>query len=113
MNQETHSAFSKKVVLVKECFFTMTLSPETLLMVLAIAMCSLLLLFSIAVVIVFHCCKVDAIQNLPQAMLERTRHSVNWARHSVFSHSHYDEYEEDCGRGTSPTNMLRPPPIAV
>ncbi|CAO4364327.1 unnamed protein product [Caenorhabditis nigoni] len=103
---------AKEPIVEKYCFFTMTLSPETLLVVLAIAMCSLLLLFSIAVVIVFHCCKVESLHNLPHAVLERTRHSVNWARHSVFSHSNDDFDEEMCG-DTLHRQFLQPPPTAV
>ncbi|CAB3403978.1 unnamed protein product [Caenorhabditis bovis] len=89
----------------------MTLSPETLLIVLAIAMCSLLLLFSIAVVVVFHCCKVENLHGIPQAMLERTRHSMHWARHSVFSHRDYDDYDDDLC--TTSRHLLRPPPTVV
>uniref|UniRef100_A0A8R1HZI9 Uncharacterized protein n=1 Tax=Caenorhabditis japonica TaxID=281687 RepID=A0A8R1HZI9_CAEJA len=92
----------------------MTLSPETLLVVLAIAMCSLLLLFSVSVVIVFHCCKVETLHNLPHAVLERTRYSVNWARHSVFSHSQCDDFEDHVSHdnGTH-RHGLHPVPTAV
>ncbi|CAD6192613.1 unnamed protein product [Caenorhabditis auriculariae] len=93
----------------------MTLSPETLLIVLAIAMCSLLLLFTVAVVVVFHCCRVDALHGLPSAVLQRTRNSVNWARHSVFSHQNLedDDDETDECSGTPRRSFLQPPPIMV
>ncbi|CAJ0604980.1 unnamed protein product [Cylicocyclus nassatus] len=63
-------------------------SPEMFLVVLAISMCSILFCFTIGVVVIFHCCDVKEVnfEEIPAAILERTRHSINWARNSIFSH---------------------------
>ncbi|KIH45356.1 hypothetical protein ANCDUO_24603 [Ancylostoma duodenale] len=70
-------------------------SPEMFLVVLAIAMCSILFCFTIGVVVIFHCCDIKDvhIQDLPAAVLDRTRNSINWARNSIFSH-HSERIEE-------------------
>ncbi|ETN74654.1 hypothetical protein NECAME_03968 [Necator americanus] len=83
-------------------------SPEMFLVVLAVAMCSILFCFTIGVVVIFHCCNIKDvnIQDLPAAVLERTRHSLNWARNSIFSpQSDYVEEVEDNRQFLSPQRV--------
>ncbi|CAI4227465.1 unnamed protein product [Auanema sp. JU1783] len=70
-------------------------SPETFLVILAIFMCSILFIFTITVVVIFHCCRIKDIQNLPNAVVQRTRMSYHWARNSVFSLRRGSECPED------------------
>ncbi|KAK5983824.1 hypothetical protein GCK32_021209 [Trichostrongylus colubriformis] len=98
----------------------MDTSPELFLIVLAVAMCSILFCFTIGVIVIFRCCEIKEVhlQDLPAAVLERTRNSFNKARNSIFS-QHSAECTEVIEEGTSqfltPERALQkhPSPAAV
>ncbi|VDL64873.1 unnamed protein product [Nippostrongylus brasiliensis] len=88
----------------------MDTSPEMFLIVLAVAMCSILFCFTIGVVVIFRCCEIKEIhlQDIPAAVLERTRNSINWARNSIFSHqSECFDVIEDNQQFLTPERALR------
>ncbi|KJH48845.1 hypothetical protein DICVIV_05035 [Dictyocaulus viviparus] len=61
--------------------------PETLLIVLAVAMCAILFCFAIGVLMIFHCYDIKDINiyDLPSVVLEKTRHSMNDSQNSIVS----------------------------
>ncbi|VDO20276.1 unnamed protein product [Heligmosomoides polygyrus] len=97
----------------------MDTSPEMFLIVLAIAMCSILFCFTIGVIVIFRCCEIKEVQlhNIPSAMLERTRNSINWARNSIFGHQpeECEDVVEDNQQFLTPQRALLKPssPTAV
>uniref|UniRef100_A0A1I7X9E0 ORF6 n=1 Tax=Heterorhabditis bacteriophora TaxID=37862 RepID=A0A1I7X9E0_HETBA len=50
----------------------MDASPETLLIILAIAMCSILFCFTVGVIVIFHCCRIKDmhVQSIPSAVAQ-------------------------------------------
>ncbi|GMR36159.1 hypothetical protein PMAYCL1PPCAC_06354, partial [Pristionchus mayeri] len=103
-------------------------SSEAFLIILAAAMCSILCIFSVFVVLVFHCCKVS--QDLTY-VTTAARNSFMYARNSIFrrksdfTHSSIEELSNDphaaahfmtttaVGNGASSTQFLKPPTCIV